>query len=98
MEFDLIYTDASKAVFLSLQNDPSKKSQYKSVGKALYLMQADLRHPGLNTHEFSSLSKTMGCKVFESYAQNNTPGAYRIFWRYGPGKKQITILSITQHP
>lgn len=36
--------------------------------------------------------------VFESYAQNNTPGAYRIFWHYGPKKKMITILAITPHP
>ena len=36
--------------------------------------------------------------VFEAYAENNTPGAYRIFWYYGPGKNQITILAITPHP
>lgn len=29
---------------------------------------------------------------------NRTPGAYRIFWAYGPLKKQITILAITLHP
>jgi len=37
-------------------------------------------------------------KVFAAYAQNRTPGAYRIFWCYGPGKKDITILAITPHP
>jgi hypothetical protein len=43
--------------------------------------------------------------VFESYAQNNAPGAYRIFWHYGPdevkGKKRtpvVTIVAITGHP
>jgi hypothetical protein len=42
--------------------------------------------------------------MFEAYAQNNTPGAYRIFWHYGPdeasGKKRIpiiTIIAITRH-
>lgn len=39
-----------------------------------------------------------GEEVFESYAQNNTPGAYRIFWYYGPKRKMITILAITSHP
>lgn len=37
-------------------------------------------------------------KVFEAYAQNRTPGAYRIFWCYGPQKTQITVLAITPHP
>jgi hypothetical protein len=43
--------------------------------------------------------------VFEAYAQNNTPGAYRIFWHYGPdetkAKKRtpvITVVAITRHP
>ena len=40
----------------------------------------------------------LGEKVFESYAQNNTPGAYRIFWHYGPKKNQITVVAIVSHP
>ncbi len=62
-------------------------------------------HPGLSTHEFRSLSDAIGVKVFEAYAQNQTPGAYRIFWHYGPdemkGKKRtpiITVVAITPHP
>jgi len=39
-----------------------------------------------------------GNKVFEAYAEQNTPAAYRVFWYYGPEKKQITILTITAHP
>ena len=37
-------------------------------------------------------------KVFEAYAQHRTPGAYRVFWCYGPGPGEITILAITPHP
>jgi hypothetical protein len=36
--------------------------------------------------------------MFEAYAQNDTPGAYRIMWCYGPGKGEITIVAITPHP
>jgi hypothetical protein len=43
--------------------------------------------------------------VFEAYAQNQTPGAYRVFFMYGPdrveGKKRtavLTIIAITPHP
>ena len=37
-------------------------------------------------------------KVFEAYAQNRTPGAYRVFWCYGPEAGQITVIAITPHP
>ena len=37
-------------------------------------------------------------EIFEAYAENKTPAAWRIFWYYGPNKKQITILAITPHP
>jgi len=39
-----------------------------------------------------------GEKVFEAYVQNKTPGAYRLFWCYGPDKGQITLIAITPHP
>jgi hypothetical protein len=97
-EFKLKYTDLAKQQFLELRKDKSKQIQYKAVGKALALMQQNLRHPVLNTHEYGKLSRDKGYKVFESYAQNNTPGAYRIFWRYGPGKNEVEIVAITSHP
>lgn len=97
-KFSLGYTDLAKTQFMKLGKDRSKQIQYKAVGKALAFMEQDIHHPGLHTHEYSKLSKSMGYKVFESYAQNNTPGAYRIFWRYGPDKNQIIILAITPHP
>ncbi|MCX6880549.1 MAG: hypothetical protein NTW21_43100 [Verrucomicrobia bacterium] len=56
------------------------------------------KHPGLNTHKYSSLKVLGGEDIFEAYAENKTPAAWRIFWHYGPGKKQITILTITPHP
>ena len=61
-------------------------------------MQTNLRHPSLNTHKYDEMQGVNGDEVFESYAQNNTPGAYRIFWYYGPKRKMITILAITPHP
>jgi hypothetical protein len=61
-------------------------------------MAKNLRHPSLNTHKFDTLFGPNGEDVFESYAQNNTPGAYRIFWYYGPGRNKITVVGITPHP
>ncbi|NNM58831.1 MAG: hypothetical protein HKM04_03360 [Legionellales bacterium] len=70
----------------------------KAVRKALAYLETNPRHPSLNTHKYSSLTGQNGEEVFEAYAENNTPAAYRIFWCYDPSKKQITILAITEHP
>ena len=61
-------------------------------------METNLRHPSLCTHEYKSLRGPKGEKVFESYAQNQTPGAYRVFWYYGEGKGSITVAAIVPHP
>jgi hypothetical protein len=73
---------------------------YKQVTKALKLLSTNPRHPGLETHEFNSIDNPYdpAQKVFEAYAQQNTPGAYRIFWCYGPQKGEISILAIIPHP
>ena len=56
------------------------------------------RHPGLNSHEIDVLSARLKVKVWQSYLENKRSGARRIFWYYGPGKQQITILAIEKHP
>lgn len=71
---------------------------YKKIGKALVLLANDLRYPGLNSHEISSLTARYGQKVRESYLENNTPAAGRMFWTYGPGRGVITIVAIELHP
>jgi hypothetical protein len=73
---------------------------FKQVNKALRLLRDNPKHPGLHTHEYDSLEHPWDAKqkVWEAYAQNNTPGAYRIFWCYGPEKGQLTVIAITTHP
>ena len=71
---------------------------YRKIGKALLLLANDPRHPGLNTHEISSLTARYGSKVWESYLENKAPAAGRLFWAYGPGRGDITILAIEPHP
>ena len=98
MSNKLKFSDEASEDLSNLENDPSKKRILKDVRKTLGFMETNLRHPSLNTHEFTSLSGPNGEKVFEAYAQQNTPGAYRVFWYYGPGKKILTIIGITAHP
>jgi hypothetical protein len=81
-----------------LQNSPDKRNICKAVEKTLGYMETNLRHPSLHTHEYSQFRGERVEKVFESYAQNRTPGAYRIFWHYGPGESIISVVSIIPHP
>ena len=73
---------------------------FKQVHKTLQLLRGNPRHPGLQTHEYHSLEHPYDPqgKVFEAYAQQKTPGAYRVFWCYGPGKGELTVIAITPHP
>jgi hypothetical protein len=96
--FELIFTPQADSDLREIENDPSKKDILKAVRKTLGFMETNLRHPSLNTHEFTSLKGPKGEKVFEAYAQQKTHAAYRVFWYYGPHRKQITIVAITPHP
>ena len=96
--YELIFTPQADSDFREIEIDPAKKKILKAVRKTLGFMETNLRHPSLNTHEFTSLKAPNGEKVFEAYVQQRTPSAYRIFWYYGPGRKQITIVAIAPHP
>ena len=71
---------------------------YKKLGKALYHLSQNSRHTGLETHEISSLTNRYGMKVWQSYLENQTPAAGRIFWVYGPNRGEITIIGLEPHP
>ncbi len=98
MKFNLKYSDTAKEQFLELETSKDKIAQYKAVSKTLGLMQINLRHPSLNTHKYDTITSPFGGEVFESYAQNKTPAAYRVFWTYGPGRRELYIIAITSHP
>lgn len=102
--FNDLEASAKKAYESRKKQKKSKSSKqeglFKQVRKTIILLGENPRHTGLRTHEYSAIENPFNSteKVFEAYAQNNTPGAYRVFWCYGPDKKQITILAITPHP
>lgn len=56
------------------------------------------RHPGLNSHPYKSVPGPGGATLWESYVESKTPGAWRIWWVYGPGNGQITIVTLGPHP
>jgi hypothetical protein len=98
VQFRLHFVTNAKNELQALEVNPANLKRYKAVRSALGKLQINPRHPGLNTHKYSSKRGESGEDVFEAYAENNTPAAFRIFWHYGPGKNVITIIAITPHP
>jgi len=103
-QYDEVQASARKAGQTRTGTGKSKSSRqeglFKQVRKTILLLADNPRHPGLQTHPYHSLENPFDpkAKVFEAYAQQRTPGAYRVFWCYGPGKNEITLLAITPHP
>jgi len=105
MNRELRLTSASQASLHELEADPHRAGLLKQVRKTLALLEVNLRHPSLNTHKFRSLVGPSGEEVFEAYVQNQTPGAYRVFFYYGPDREEagnriavLTVVAITPHP
>lgn len=96
MHFELDLSDEANETLDKLEKFDTKK--YRKVAKALQKMQVDLRNPSLNTHKYKSYPGLEDKNVFESYVENNTPSAWRIFWYYGPTDGVLTIIAITPHP
>ena len=96
--FAIFLTDQAKEQLNRLKADKGLAKRHKAVKKAIRLLSSNPRHKSLKTHKFSSLKGPKGEEIFEAYAEQSTPAAYRIFWHYGPELTQITIIAITSHP
>jgi hypothetical protein len=98
LHFELFLAERAAAAYAKLKSDPAAKKHYLAVKKSLDFLAVNPRHNSLQTHEFTSLQGPHGEKVFEAYAEQHTPEAYRLFWHYGPAQGAITIIAITPHP
>lgn len=79
--------------------NPTHATKLKKVRNTLAKLQAQgPRYPGLQSHEYNQLFGPNGEKVWESYVENRTPGAWRVWWFYGPGRNVITVINIAEHP
>jgi len=96
-EMDQLWLDLSTR---SLQGGLDKEEQkfFKKLVKTLGHLASDPRHNSLASHEIQDPSRKHGIKIFQSYLENNTPSAGRLFWTYGPDKSDITVLAIEPHP
>lgn len=106
MRRKLRFTPAADEQLANIEKSPALKGALKQLRKTLGYLETNLRAKSLQTHEYESLTKRYRKKVFEAYAQQDTPAAYRVFWHYGPDEIDgsgkhipiITIVAITPHP
>ena len=98
MTFTLHLTHTAKESLKTLKHSPHLEKRYKAVAKTLHLLSQNPRHPGLQTHKYHSLEGPDKEEIFEAYAEQDTPSAYRVFFFYGPQRGEITIFAITPHP
>jgi hypothetical protein len=96
-EMEAYWNDLSTRKFAS-KLDKYEERFFKKLVKTLGFLGQNPRHPGLESHEIDDLTRKHGIKIFQSYLENNTPAAGRLFWAYGPEKGDITILAIEPHP
>jgi hypothetical protein len=96
-EMEALWQDLSTRK-LQCKLDRDEETSFKKLVKALVFLSQNPRHPGLASHEIDDLTRKYGIKIFQSYLENRTPAAGRLFWAYGPDKGDITILAIEPHP
>ncbi len=95
----LVYSNEAEAILDDLRSKAHFAGKLKKVRKALRLLeQVGPSHPGLATHQYQSVKGPDGAAVWESYVENRTPSAWRMWWIYGPAPDTITIVTIGPHP
>ncbi len=97
--FELDRSDEAARQLAVLEADKGLAKPLKAVRKALGLLQLDPNYPGLNVHPYKGQPCPHRGTLLIAYAQNKTPGAWRIFFCYPPETRgRILIVAITPHP
>jgi len=60
--------------------DKAEEKFFKKLVKALGYLGQNPRHNSLASHEIDDLTRKYGFKIFQSYLENNSPSAGRMFW------------------
>ena len=97
MTYRLEFTAEAKERLKTLES-PDQEKQLKAVRKCLGVLETNPRHPSPQSKPYQSRTGPEGERLFESYAEQNTLGAYRVFWYYGKNRGTIVVASIVKHP
>jgi mRNA-degrading endonuclease YafQ of YafQ-DinJ toxin-antitoxin module len=66
----------------------------RRVQRTMELLADDPRHPSLRTKKYGA-----GQDVWQSYVENNTPSAWRIWWMWDPVEPDtIIVVAFGPHP
>ena len=98
MSYFLSLTPSTKQSLKELKSSAHLEKRFKAASKALKYLAEDPRHPSLQTHQYSSIFGPNKEKIFEAYAEQNTPATDRIFFYYGHQRGEIVVFAITPHP
>src|ERR1700677_4673567 len=101
MPYSLRFAKQASEMLDILNADAGQQHRLKKVRKALGQLERDPKYLGLHSHHYESFPADRDVKVWDSYVENNTPSAWRIFWQHGPdeeGHRVITVLHIGPHP
>jgi hypothetical protein len=96
--FELLWTDQAEAQFLELKRKGPKNKFIKVCKTLEALTKHGPKYPSLHSHKFQSIMGPSGEDVWESYVENRTAGAWRIWWMYGPRPDVITLIKLGKHP
>lgn len=92
-------TESFLHTVVSLAASQANRARLKKLAKAQRLLtEQGPNYPGLSTHQIRDRSGPHGEPVYQSYVENRTPSAWRIWWMYGPGEDEITLLDAGPHP
>lgn len=73
------------------KTNPAKKAR---VAKTLELLARDPRHPSLSTKKYDD---ALG--IWQSYIEQHTPAAWRMWWQWDPGRPDtIIVVGFGPHP
>lgn len=96
---EIVIHPEAAAVIESLRKgkkaDPKK---LKKVLKTLDLLASDPHYPSLATHRYEALDGVWSEQVWQSYVEQGTPSAWRMWWYFGPTSGTITVIDIGPHP
>jgi hypothetical protein len=96
MPFELVETQKVTETIEALERRDQRK--HRRVVKCLALLEQDPTYPSLNSHPYEAIEGPLGEPIWESYVENNTPSAWRIWWFYGPNTGEITLVDLVPHP
>lgn len=94
----LLTEDAERIIAGLVKGRKADPARAKKVRKAIDFLAADASHPSLHTHRYENLDAVFGVKIWESYIENKTPASWRMWWFFGPGTDQITVVDLGPHP